>query len=64
MSAADQWPFDRWLKTAVHVLRISPSEFWAMSLCEWQILTARETQALDRDSLNALQTQFPDRTDL
>ena len=64
MSGADNWPFDRWLKTAVHVLRITPSEFWAMSLCEWQMLTAREAQTLSRDGLLALQSQFPDKEDL
>ena len=64
MSAANDWPFDRWLKIAVHVLRISPSEFWAMSLTEWHMLTAREAQTLRRESLTELQTQFPDEKDL
>ena len=64
MSGADDWPFERWLKLAVHVLRISPSEFWAMSLIEWQMLTAHEPQSLSRDHLKALQTQFPDKDNL
>ena len=64
MKDTDVWPFDRWLKIAVHVLRISPSKFWAMSLTEWQMLTAREAQSLGRERLAALQTQFPDKEDL
>lgn len=64
MSPAPGFPFDRWLKIAVTILRISPSEFWAMSLLEWQMLTFTDAQTLGRAKLSALQSQYPDKAKL
>ncbi|WP_017930153.1 phage tail assembly chaperone [Robiginitomaculum antarcticum] len=62
MSDDPDFPFDRWLKIAVTILRISPSQFWAMSLLDWQMLTRIDEKSLGRADLAALQHHYPDET--
>lgn len=54
------WPFDDWLRLAVHVLRLSPDQFWDMSVHDWMRLSASERAAPSREDLTALCAQFPD----
>ena len=39
MENETNWPFDAWLKIAVLQLRLSPEDFWKMSLKDWFALT-------------------------
>lgn len=42
-------------------MKLSPSEFWGLSLSEWRWLVAPSTEAsMTRDDLAALLCQFPD----
>jgi uncharacterized phage protein (TIGR02216 family) len=43
-------------------LGIAPHQFWRLSLREWRALSASlsRTEALPRDSFEALSAQFPD----
>lgn len=56
----DDWPFDDWLRIAVKVLRISPGEFWAMSLRDWITLTRDSQAKITRSDLTVLMRDFPD----
>lgn len=53
-----------WLQTAVLRLGLSPSEFWALRVCEWRALLAALAPgggaALDRAGLERLRAAFPD----
>jgi uncharacterized phage protein (TIGR02216 family) len=48
------------LRQAVVELRLSPSQFWALSLREWLWLNSHAQTALPRPNLEALMRQFPD----
>lgn len=54
------WPFDDWLRLAVHVFRLSPDQFWTMSVRDWMRLSASERAALSRTDFAQLCAQFPD----
>jgi len=61
MSADNNWPFEAWLRLAVGGFRLSPQQFWDMSLRDWLALTRAETtQAMSADELRALHIKFPD----
>ena len=61
MSADNDWPFEAWLKLAVCRFRLSPSEFWRMSVRDWLVLTrAERVPAMSTDELSALCIKFPD----
>ncbi len=55
-----EWPFDLWLKYAVKVLGLSPSEFWDMSVRDWLALTAVSSQGLPRGDFETLMQTYPD----
>lgn len=54
------FPFDSWLRLAVTVMRIAPSEFWAMSVRDWLTLSAVSNAPLGREDLSKLSEKFPD----
>jgi len=55
------WPFDLWLRYGVGALKISPGEFWAMSVSDWLALTAKQSGwALRRAEFDELINQYPD----
>lgn len=61
MSTESQWPFEAWLSLAVRGFRLSPQQFWDMSLRDWLTLTrADEARAMTADELSDLQIMFPD----
>lgn len=61
MSAENNWPFDAWLRHAVQGFRLSPSEFWDMSLRDWLTLTRADiVPSMSADELSVLQIKFPD----
>jgi len=55
------FPFDNWLRLAVTVMHISPSDFWAMSVREWLTLCTISNPPLGRDDLSKLSEKFPDK---
>lgn len=60
----DKWPFDLWLNYAVQGLKLSPSEFWSLPICDWLTLTAQsKPQGMSRDKLNEMTQNFPDRSE-
>lgn len=59
------FPWSDWFVFAVSVLRLSPHEFWQLSVVEWRWLLGT-TQAIsgesfNRDMLDALIEQYPDK---
>lgn len=57
----DKWPFDLWLNYAVQGLKLSPSEFWSLPVCDWLALTTQtKPQGMSRDKLNEMTENFPD----
>jgi len=44
-------------------MRLSPDQFWAMSLAEWRLLSGSEANSptLTRESFDHLRTLYPDR---
>lgn len=56
-----RFPLDTWLRLAVTVFRLSPQEFWAMSVCDWLTLIAGEDPDVSPVALRKLMTQFPDK---
>lgn len=61
MSAENNWPFEAWLRLAVRGFRLSPQQFWDMSLRDWLILTRSETvPTMSADELSQLHKRFPD----
>lgn len=57
----NEWPFDLWLKTAVRGFGLSPNEFWQMSVCDWLVLLAGNTeQSFSRTELATLMNTYPD----
>ncbi len=60
-ASENNWPFEAWLRLAVKGFRLSPDEFWEMSLRDWLTLTRTEqTPCLNAQDLEALLIQFPD----
>ncbi len=57
----NDFPFDAWLRLSVTVLRISPSEFWAMSICDWLTLFSQEPTGIARAGLTDLMARYPDK---
>lgn len=54
-------PFQDWFAYAVQALRLSPEEFWSMTLAEWGALAAPPpAAALGRDGLDRLLALYPD----
>ena len=53
-------PWRDWFRHAVVTLRLSPTDFWALSFAEWRLLAPRESVALGRDGLHRLLTLYPD----
>lgn len=63
MSANNNWPFEVWLRLAVRGFRLTPQQFWDMSLRDWLALTRSETvPTMSADELSELQIRFPDET--
>ena len=61
MSTENNWPFEVWLRLAVRGFRLSPQQFWDMSLRDWLILTRSETvPTMSADELSQLHNRFPD----
>lgn len=57
-----EWPFEVWLKYAVNVLGLPPSEFWKLSVCDWLSLSMKTAdQGIDRTHLEGLMQSFPDK---
>ncbi len=57
----DQWPWAVWIKRAAREYNIAPSEFWAMSLTEWRMITGTaKIKGLQHVELQALRARFPD----
>ncbi len=57
------WPFEDWLRLAVRGFRLSPAEFWDLSLRDWLSLTQIDApDALSRDDLAALIQSYPDES--
>lgn len=60
-----RFPWANWFNYAVGILKLSPKEFWCLSVIEWRWLlqnspsTRHET--LSRHMLDALIEQYPDR---
>lgn len=54
------FPFDIWLRLAVTVFKLSPRDFWAMSVRDWMALIQCENEPVTRESLAILMSQFPD----
>jgi len=51
------------LIAAAHRLGLSPSEFWSLSLVEWQALTGANVQTvMTRQDLATLMKTYPDQT--
>ena len=58
---AFDWP--ALLRLAAGRFLIPPDAFWRLSLAEWRALTGGEgPEPLPRAALDALLTQFPDKT--
>lgn len=58
----DEWPFDTWLKYAVKVLHLTPSEFWSLSICDWLTLSVEQNGGvMKRTQLENLMQIFPDK---
>lgn len=57
-------PWRDWLAYAVCVRKLSPSAFWRLSLVEWRAIAGaapRGGDAMRREALAALMTQYPDK---
>jgi uncharacterized phage protein (TIGR02216 family) len=53
-------PFPDWVRLAMR-MGMSPSEFWALSLKEWRVLTTGDfIQPLHRAALDTLRARYPD----
>ncbi|MEE9272465.1 MAG: phage tail assembly chaperone [Robiginitomaculum sp.] len=60
----DEWPFDLWLRYGVKALRLSPSEFWAMSVRDWFVLIMdAQTLGIERSELIKLMKNYPDEVE-
>lgn len=55
-----RWPFDDWLRLAVTVLHMSPSQFWSTSLRDFLTLQSPRRKAPQRSAIEALMVKFPD----
>ena len=57
----NNWPFETWLRLGIRGFRLSPDDFWEMSLRDWLTLTRTDrTPCLSAQDLDALIIQFPD----
>lgn len=57
-------PWGPWMRFGMGVLRLSPREFWAMSLTEWRaILAAHEPPLMGREEMVTLMQEHPDVPD-
>ncbi len=54
------FPFDDWMRLSVTVFKLSPRDFWAMSVQDWLTLTAPQTPEISAVDLRSLMKKFPD----
>lgn len=59
----NSFPFEAWLRLAVTVYRLSPNEFWTMSVCDWMQLIEPAAAPLSAAEFSNLMDAFPDKKD-